>query len=83
MAFFLNYTKLAIKIIFFYTKSMEKRPNNLSMGNKRNHKIMITDVAIEKVPYIEYKNIPEKEYQKAAVYFLRNCYRANIIYQEK
>ena len=50
---------------------MERKLNNLSMGNKRNHKIMITNVAVE------------KDYQKAAVYFLRNCYRANIIYQEK
>ena len=24
-----------------------------------------------------------KDYQKAALYFLNNCYKANIIYQEK
>ena len=41
---------------------MDKKANNLSMGNKLNHKIMITDIAIEKVPYVEYKNIPREEY---------------------
>lgn len=32
------------------------------MAKKRNHKIMITEEAIKKVPRIQYKNIPEKEY---------------------
>lgn len=32
------------------------------MAKKRNHKIMITDEAIRKVPRIKYKNIPENEY---------------------
>lgn len=35
---------------------------SLEMGNKRDHKIMITDEAIDKVPFIEYKEIPEDEY---------------------
>lgn len=34
----------------------------LEMAKKRNHKIMITDEAIEKVPFIRYKEIPEEEY---------------------
>ena len=34
----------------------------LEMSNKRNHKVMITDEAIEKVPFIWYKEIPEEEY---------------------
>lgn len=34
----------------------------LEMSNKRNHKVMITDEAIEKVPFIRYKEIPEEEY---------------------
>lgn len=34
----------------------------LEMSKKRDHKIMITDEAIKKVPRIEYKNIPESEY---------------------
>ncbi len=34
----------------------------LEMAKKRDHKIMITDEAIEKVPYIRYKEIPEEEY---------------------
>ena len=33
----------------------------LEMSKKRDHKIMITDEAIKKVPRIEYKNIPESE----------------------
>lgn len=34
----------------------------LEMAKKRDHKIMITDEAIRKVPRIKYKNIPENEY---------------------
>ena len=34
----------------------------LEMSKKRDHKIMITDEAIKKVPRIEYKDIPESEY---------------------
>lgn len=34
----------------------------LEMSNKRNHKVMITDEAIEKIPFIRYKEIPEEEY---------------------
>lgn len=34
----------------------------LEMAKKRDHKIMITDEAIEKVPFIQYKEIPEEEY---------------------
>ncbi len=36
--------------------------SDLEMAKKRDHKIMITDEAIEKVPRIKYKNIPESEY---------------------
>lgn len=32
------------------------------MAKKRDHKIMITDEAIEKVPFVKYKKIPESEY---------------------
>lgn len=35
---------------------------SLEMANKRNRKIMITDEAIEKVPFIKYDEIPEEEY---------------------
>ncbi len=35
---------------------------DLEMARKRDHKIMITDDAIMKVPRIRYKNIPESEY---------------------
>ena len=36
--------------------------NELEMAKKRDHKIIITDEAIEKVPLIKYKEIPETEY---------------------
>lgn len=41
---------------------MESNKTNLEMAKKRNHKIMITDEAVKKVPKIRYKEIPEKEY---------------------
>ena len=34
----------------------------LEMSKKRDHKIMITEEAINKVPKIKYKNIPDSEY---------------------
>ena len=34
----------------------------LEMAKKRDHKIMITEEAINKVPKIKYKNIPDSEY---------------------
>lgn len=36
--------------------------NELEMAKNRDYKIMITDEAIEKVPLIKYKEIPESEY---------------------
>lgn len=36
--------------------------NELEMAKKRDHKIIITDAAIEKVPLVKYKEIPESEY---------------------
>lgn len=36
--------------------------NDLEMAKKRDHKIMITDEAINKVPRVQYKEIPETEY---------------------
>jgi fructose/tagatose bisphosphate aldolase len=41
---------------------MERDLNDLKMAKKREHKIMITDEAINRVPRIEYKCIPESEY---------------------
>ena len=41
---------------------MKKKLNELEMAKKRNHKIMITEEAICKVPRIRYKNIAENEY---------------------
>jgi hypothetical protein len=35
---------------------------NLEMAKKRNHKVMITDEAIDKVPRIEYKEIDPEQY---------------------
>lgn len=36
--------------------------NELEMAKKRDHKIIITDEAIQKVPLVKYKEIPESEY---------------------
>ncbi len=36
--------------------------SDLEMAKKRDHKIMITDEAINKVPYVQYKEIPDTEY---------------------
>ena len=41
---------------------MGEKFNDLEMAKKRDHKIIITDEAIAKVPYIRYQEIPEKEY---------------------
>ena len=40
----------------------KEKIKDLEMAKKRDHKIMITDEAINKVPRIKYKNIPENEY---------------------
>ncbi|MCM1264200.1 MAG: hypothetical protein NC313_15930 [Butyrivibrio sp.] len=36
--------------------------NELEMAKKRDHKILITEAAIEKIPLVKYKEIPESEY---------------------
>jgi proteasome lid subunit RPN8/RPN11 len=41
---------------------MDDNLNELEMAKKRDHKIVITDEAISKVPRIKYKDIPENEY---------------------
>ena len=41
---------------------VDDRINDLEMAKKRDHKIMITDDAIGKVPYIEYKGIQKEQY---------------------
>lgn len=43
----------------FYSK---RNLNDLEMAKKRDHKIMITDETINKVPRIKYREIPESEY---------------------
>lgn len=40
----------------------EEHIKDLEMAKKRDHKILVTDEAIRKVPRIKYKNIPESEY---------------------
>lgn len=32
-------------------------------ANKRDHKVVITDIAISKVPYVKYREIPEDQYE--------------------
>ena len=41
---------------------MSENLNDLEMAKKRDYKIMITDAAINKVPLVQYKEIPETEY---------------------
>ncbi len=41
---------------------MSSNLNDLEMAKNRNHKIMITEEAINKVPRIQYRDIPESEY---------------------
>ena len=41
---------------------MSENLNDLEMAKKRDYKIMITDEAINKVPRVQYKEIPETEY---------------------
>lgn len=41
---------------------MSNKLNDLEMAKKRDHKIMITDEAINKVPRVQYKEISETEY---------------------
>ena len=43
---------------------MRSRLNDLEMAKKRDHKIMITDEAINKVPLVQYKEIPETSLDK-------------------
>lgn len=44
------------------SNNINDRIDELQMAKKRDHKIMITDEAINKVPRIQYKHIPEVEY---------------------
>ena len=41
---------------------MSNNLNDLEMAKKRDHKIIITNEAINKVPRVQYKEIPETEY---------------------
>lgn len=43
--------------------AINDKMNNLNMAKKRNHKIMITNEAISKVPFLEYKGIPKEQYE--------------------
>ena len=42
---------------------MTDKENGLEMARKRDRKVMITKEAIEKVPYIRYREIPEEHYE--------------------
>ena len=44
------------------TSSMSNDSSELGMAKKRDHKIMITEEAINKIPRIKYRDIPESEY---------------------
>lgn len=68
---------------------MDKSELNALEANKRDRKIEITDIAVDKVPYIRYKEIPEEYYgiiqelAKAALLYARNnndCNETAITY---
>ena len=40
---------------------MEDYGKELEQAKKRNNKVKITNIAISKVPYIEYKNMTEEQ----------------------
>ena len=40
----------------------QNRLDSLEMAKKRNKKVEITEEAIQKVPYIRYRDVPEQEY---------------------
>ena len=40
----------------------QNRLESLEMAKKRNKKVEITEEAIQKVPYIRYRDVPEQEY---------------------
>lgn len=40
----------------------QNKLNGLEMSKKRDQKVMITEEAIRKVPYIRYQEVPEQEY---------------------
>ena len=40
----------------------KKKSDSLEMSKNRNHKVIITEEAIRKVPYIRYREVPEQEY---------------------
>jgi ABC-type maltose transport system permease subunit len=51
------------RLVAMVTNNNNELIKELEMGKKRDHKIMITDEAIEKVPLVKYREIPESEYQ--------------------
>lgn len=58
---------------------MSENLNDLEMAKKRDHKIMITDEAINKVPFVQYKEIPETEYDNLRELAGRDSARQPII----
>ena len=49
-------------------KTPETNMHDLEMSKNRDHKIEITDIAINKVPRVEYREIPETEYDSLQEY---------------
>ena len=41
----------------------DRSMDNEMESNKRDHKVEITDIAISKVPYVRYREIPEEYYE--------------------
>ena len=44
------------------TDSLDRNLESMEMAKKRDHKVMITDEAINKVPSIKYRHIPKEQH---------------------
>lgn len=60
---------------------------NLGQAKRRNKKVEITEIAIEKVPFIEYKGLTEEQNKKiegtyaATLSFLKRCSEVGLFYR--
>lgn len=64
---------------------MEDYGKELEQAKKRNNKVKITNIAISKVPYIEYKNMTEEQnlimqkLAKEVLFLSQNCNDSNEV----
>lgn len=56
------YSRQKKEVVICAVENENVKLNDLE-ANKRNHKVEITDIAISKVPFIKYREIPEDQYE--------------------